>query len=56
MFLTRVDFSSDGALFFLVLFVLAFVVAVLMERASPRRKKRRRIDRVGNDRGGQLID
>ncbi|UVO48987.1 hypothetical protein M0208_00020 [Sphingomonas sp. SUN019] len=50
------DFSSDAVIFFLALFVLAVVVAVLMERASPRRQKRRRIDRVGNDRGGQLID
>lgn len=56
MFLSRLDFSSDEVIFFLALFAIAIVIAVLMERASPRRQSRRRIDRVGNDRSGQLID
>jgi membrane protein implicated in regulation of membrane protease activity len=56
MFLARIDVTSDGVIFLFSVFVLAVVIAALMERASPRRQKRRRVDRLGNEQGGQLID
>lgn len=56
MFLARIDPTSDGVIFLFAIFVLAVVIAALMERASPRRQKRRSVDRLGNKQGGELID
>lgn len=55
MGLARLDPTSDYFIFFISLFVLALVIAVLLERKSPRRQSRRRIDK-GARGGGELID
>jgi hypothetical protein len=56
MFLSRIDITADGTIFLFSVFILAVVIAALMERASPRRQKRRQVDRLGNEQGGRLID
>jgi hypothetical protein len=52
----RFDFTSDYMIFFGAIFVVLLIVAVAMERHSPRRQKSRKVRRNGSDKTGQLID
>ena len=65
MRLARIDWSADGTIFLVSMFLIALIIAVLLERASPRRRRSRRLDSRVNDkassgagpgRSGDLID
>ena len=56
MGLARIDVTSDSFIFFVSAFVFAVVIAVLMERASPRRQTRRRVEPRGNASRRPFID
>ncbi|WBH16071.1 hypothetical protein [Sphingomonas radiodurans] len=53
----RFDFTSDYMIFFGAMLFVLIIIAVAMERASPRRQQRRKIRRTtGDATAGDLID
>jgi hypothetical protein len=53
----RVDFTSDYMIFFIALFVVVLTIAVLLERHSPTRQKRRKVRHSHTrETSGELID
>lgn len=52
----RIDWSSDYIIFFASLLLIALVLVVALERYSPSRQMRRRVDRHHRDKAGELID
>jgi hypothetical protein len=52
----RIDFSADYAWFFIGFFILALIFIVALERASPKRRRKRRAVRDVQQRTGELID
>ncbi|WP_258043068.1 hypothetical protein [Sphingomonas sp. NBWT7] len=51
-----IDWESDSIIFFAAMLFLVMIVAVALERHSPRRQSRRRVRRDDRDRAGELID
>lgn len=52
----NIDWGSDTIVFFGAMLFLVMLVAVALERHSPRRQSRRRVRRDDRDRAGELID
>ena len=52
----RIDWTSDYVVFFGAVLIVAIVLVIALDRYSPQRKVRRRVDRHHRDRAGELID
>ncbi len=55
MRLIHIDWSSDQTLFFLAIFLLCLIVALALDRVSPK-GKRRKAQRTVTERPGDIID
>lgn len=55
MRLIHIDWSSDNTLFFAGIFVVCLVVALALDRASPKGKQRK-ARRTVTERPGDIID
>jgi len=55
MRLVNIDWSADSSLFFVGVFVVCLIVAMALDRASPKGKKRK-ARRTVTERPGDIID
>ncbi len=55
MRILKIDWSSDAALFSITVFILCLIIAMALDRASPK-GKRRKARRTVTERPGDIID